>query len=290
MNSYNKQNEKVIVITGGTSGVGKAVAKELAKMKAKIIVIARNNKLMSEVKEEIIQYSNNTEIEFIQGNLASLESTRLAAEKISKKYPKINVLINNACSFHNKRVETEDGLESTFEVCYLSHFLLVLLLLDNLKAGTPSRIINLTSDIHLFFGLKIKDLQQKKRYRSQKAYGNAKAAMVLHAFELHKRLKDSGITANAFHPGKVLTNMITENLPKFLIKMKGKHISPEEAAKPLVYLAISDEVADISGKYFRKFDIGKSSKQSLNTHLQEELWKKSLKLIQNKISDFKSPI
>jgi len=280
--------DKVIVITGATSGLGKEVAKELSKMNATLVVIARNMELASKVKEEIIQYSDNPKIDFIQGDLSSLKSIKSAAEKIASKYPKINVLINNAGLFSSKRALTEDGFELTFGVDYLAHFYLVLLLINNLKAGVPSRIINVSSDIHLFFGLKINDLQQEKRYRSHKAYANAKSANVLHTYELHKRLKGTGVMVNAFHPGHILTKMTTDSIPKIVIKLNRNYITPEEAAKALVYLASSEEVANISGKYFQKFKISKSSKQSYDIQLQQQLWKKSLELIREKNHDVRS--
>jgi len=200
------------------------------------------------------------------------------------------VLINNAGLFSGKRLLSEDGFELTFAVDYLAHYFLVLLLLDNLKAAVPARIINVASDIHLFFGLKIKDIQQEKRYRSFKAYAHAKSAMVLHTYELHNRLIDTGITVNAFHPGKVLTKQITENQPKIAIKLNRNYITPEEAAKALVHLATSDEVAKISGNYFQKFKIGKSSKQSYDVNLQKRLWDESLEMIQDVFKDFESTI
>ncbi len=290
MNNTQNLKEKVIVITGGTSGLGKEAAKELAKTNATLVILARNMELASQVKEEIIKYSDNAKIEFIQSDLASLKSVKEAAEKIVSKYPKIDVLINNAGLFSSKRVLTEDGYESTFGVDYLAHFYLVLLLIEELKAGAPSRIINVSSNIHLFFGLKINDLQQEKRYRSQKAYGNAKAAMVFHTYELHKRLEGTGVTVNAFHPGHILTKMTTDSIPKIFIKLIRNYISPEKAAKALVYLAIDDEVANISGKYFQKFTMSESSKESYNVELQQQLWNKSLEMIQEKINGFQSKL
>ena len=287
----NTSNEgQVIVITGGTSGLGKEAVKQLAKRNTTVVIIARNMELAEKVKEETIAYSNNHKIDFINGDLSSLKSVKEAAEVIRKKYPKINVLINNAGIFNNKRILTEDGYESTFAVDYLAHFYLVSLLIEQIKAGAPSRIINVASDIHLFFGLKIDNLQQEKRYRSQKAYGNAKAAMVLHAYELHNRLQGTGITVNAFHPGHILTKMTTDSLPKILIKLNRGYITPEEAAKPLVHLATAKDLETTSGKYFRKFKIAKSSKQSYDRELQQRLWKASIELVQKKIPEFKPKI
>ncbi|MHA1156578.1 MAG: SDR family NAD(P)-dependent oxidoreductase [Candidatus Heimdallarchaeota archaeon] len=130
MNTTQNLKEKVIVITGGTSGLGKEAAKELAKTNATLVILARNMELASQVKEEIIEYSDNDKIEFIQSDLASLKSIKEAAERIVSKYPKIDVLINNAGLFNSKRVLTEDGYESTFGVDYLAHFYLVLLLIE----------------------------------------------------------------------------------------------------------------------------------------------------------------
>ncbi|MHA1505353.1 MAG: SDR family oxidoreductase, partial [Candidatus Heimdallarchaeota archaeon] len=283
-------SDKIVVFTGATSGLGKETARELAKINATLVIIARNKELAKQVKEEFVRETNNNKTEFIYGDLSSLKSVKTAAEKIRKKYPKIDVLINNAGLFSDKRVLSEDGYELTFAVDYLAHFFLVLLLIENLKAATPARIINVASDIHLFFGLKINDLQQEKRYRSFKAYAHAKSAMVLHTYELHNRLVELGVTVNAFHPGKVLTKQITENLPKIAIKLSRNYIQPEVAAKALVHLASSDEFANVSGKYFQKFKMGKSSKQSYDVDLQKRLWDESLELIQAVFKDFESPI
>ncbi len=288
MNSSKDLSNKIIVITGATSGVGKETARELAKMNATLVIIARNMELAKQVKEEFVNETNNNKIDFIHGDLASLQSVKSAAEEIKKKYSKIDVLINNAGLFGNKRKLSEDGYELTFAVDHLAHFFLVLLLIDNIKLAENARIINTSSNIHLFFGLKIKDLQQEKRYSSFKAYAHAKSANVLHAYELHNRLADSGITVNAFHPGKVLTK-INADLPKIAIKL-GKFDTPEESAKALVRLAVSEEVANESGKYFQKFKMTKSSKQSYDVELQKRLWDESLVLVQAVFKDFESPI
>ncbi|MHA1838119.1 MAG: SDR family oxidoreductase [Candidatus Heimdallarchaeota archaeon] len=285
MNSSNDLSNKTIVITGGTSGVGKETARELAKRNATLVIIARNMELAKQVKEEFVKETNNNKIEFIHGDLASLQSVKTAAEEIRKKYSKIDVLINNAGLFSNKRTLSEDGYEITFAVDHLAHYFLVLLLIDKIKKADHARIINVSSNIHLFFGLKIKDLQQEKFYTSFRAYAHAKSANVLHAYELHNRLADSGITVNAFHPGKVLTK-INEDLPKIAIKL-GKFDTPEDSAKALVHLAVSEELANESGKYFQKFEMRKSSRQSYKTELQKQLWDESLKLIQTVFKDFK---
>lgn len=289
MKASTTHDEKIIVITGATSGLGKEVIKELAKMNATIVAIARNKELSAKVKDEIVNSSGNNKIEFIYGDLSSLKSIKQAAEEIKKRYPKINVLINNAGIFHKKRTLTEDGFESTFGVDYLAHFYLTLLLIDNLKECAPSRIINIASDIHLFFGLKINNLQLEKNYRSHKAYGNAKAALVLFTNHLHKLLEGTSVTANAFHPGHFTSKMTKENLPKILTKLPRRVKTPEEAARALAYLATSDELTNVSGKYFRQLKIGKSSKQSYDIGLQQKLWNKSLDMIEEKIKGFKSP-
>jgi len=114
--------------------------------------------------------------------------------------------------------------------------------------------------------------------------------MVFHTYELHKRLEGTGVTVNAFHPGHILTKMTTDSIPKIFIKLIRNYISPEEAAKALVYLAIDDEVANISGKYFQKFTMSESSKESYNVELQQQLWNKSLEMIQEKINGFQSKL
>ncbi|NHJ48505.1 MAG: SDR family oxidoreductase [Asgard group archaeon] len=288
VNTVNDLSDKIVVITGATSGIGKEAAKELARMKATVVILARNMDLASKVKDEIEEYSSNTKTKFIQCDLSSLASVKTAAEMIKTNYPKIDVLFNNAGIFNKKRLETEDGFENTFGVNYLAHFYLTLLLIDNLKAGAPSRIINVSSNIHLFFGLKINDLQSEKRYRSQIAYANAKSAIVLFTYELHNRLTDTGITANVFHPGKVLTKMTTDSFPKFFLKLARGFLTPKQASESMIYIATSDELTNISGKYFQKSEIKKSSKQSYDKDLQKLLWDKSLEMIQEKMTDFQS--
>ncbi|MHA1952958.1 MAG: SDR family oxidoreductase, partial [Candidatus Heimdallarchaeaceae archaeon] len=254
---------KICLITGANTGIGKETARQLAALGSKVIMVCRNQEKGKKAQEDIIRTTKNRNIELSICDLASLKDVKHFAEEFIKNHSELHVLINNAGVFSMKRILTKDGYESTFGVNYLAHFYLTGLLLPLLKKSSPSRIINLSSDIHKFYKIKLKDLMLEKRYNGQQAYSNSKTAMILFSYKLVRELGESEITVNALNPGHVETQMTTVGLPKWFMKIRDsivKHQTPEEGARTSSYVASSDDLKNITGKYFYNCEEKKSGK------------------------------
>ena len=282
INQNYKSNKRFCVITGANAGIGKETAMQLAIKGYHIIMICRNREKAEKAQNEIKDKSGNEKIDLLIADLASLKSVENVAKEFKLNYKYLHVLINNAGIFNRKRIETENGYESTFAVDYLAHFLLTNSLLDVIKNSAPSRIINVSSNIHLYFKINFDDLMSEKKYSSQKAYANAKFALVLFSYELARRLNGTGVTVNALHPGHAKTKMTAPTKKRskiFLSLISPLTKSPEEAARTSVYLASSPEVEGITGKYFKNCKPVKSHKLTYDESLQMKLWRISEKLV-----------
>jgi NAD(P)-dependent dehydrogenase (short-subunit alcohol dehydrogenase family) len=273
--------DKVVMITGANSGIGKATSLALAKMDATVVMVARNKERGEAAKAEIIKESQNNSVDLLLADLSSLESVQQLATEFRKKYSKLHVLINNAGLFNRKRHVTTDGYENTFATNYLAPFLLTNLQLGLLKASAPSRIINVSSVGHYNGHINFEDLNLEKEYGGWKAYGQSKLALVLFTHELAKKLRGSGVAVNALHPGTVATNIWTRPfgpagfitaLPKLFMA------SPEEGAETIVYLASSPDAQSLSGEYLEKLKVKKSSEESYDEEIAQRLWDVSAKL------------
>ncbi|MBV9230503.1 MAG: SDR family oxidoreductase [Chloroflexi bacterium] len=275
---------KICMVTGATSGLGKATALGLAQMGATVVVVSRDRARGEAVQSEIKTKSGNDSVDLLLADLSSQQSIRQLVENFQQRYTQLHVLINNAGLFMLKRQETVDGLEMTFAVNYLAPFLLTNLLLDMLKASTPARIVNVSSDSHETGYIKMDDLQGKKHFNFWRAYGQSKLALVLFTYELARKLEGTGVTANSLHPGFVATN-IGQNGVGFVGRVAAKFIfsflgmSPEEGAKTQLYLASSPDVEGVTGKYFVKSIPVRSVPISYDEALQQQLWEASTKLV-----------
>ena len=274
---------KVCLLTGATSGIGKATALGLAQMGATVVMVSRDRARGEAAQAEIKTKSGNAAVDLLLADLSAQQSIRQLAENFQQRYTQLHVLINNAGLFMLRRRTTVDGLEMTFAVDYLAPFLLTNLLLDVLKASAPARIVNVSSATHEAGYIKLDDLQAEHHYRSMRAYGQAKLAVVLFTYELARRLQGTGVTANCLHPGFVATNIgqsgmgLASRIVTRLIFTFG--ISPQEGAKTSLYLASSPEVEGVTGKYFVKGIPQRSAPISYDKSLQRQLWEESVKLV-----------
>ena len=269
---------RTILITGANSGIGKATAIELAAKGYRIVFIARSIEKADAVKKEIISSSGNKNVEFIIGDLLFLAEVRKSAEIFKEKYKNLDVLINNAGVCLPERKITPDGFEHMFQINHLSHFLLTHLLLDLLKKSDEPRIINVSSAGHKMGKFDPENLQSQKKFGSFATYCDTKLLNILFTFELAEKLKGSGITVNALHPGVVRTNFAGELKGIFglLNKMfKPFLISPKRGAETSVYLALSEEVKNVTGKYFEKCKVVVPKNDFINSANQMLLWEKS---------------
>src|SRR5438132_1072876 len=274
---------KVCLLTGATSGIGKATALGLAQMGATVVMVSRDRARGEAAQAEVKTKSGNAAVNLLLADLSAQQSIRQLAENFQQRYTQLHVLINNAGLFVLRRRTTVDGLEMTFAVDYLAPFLLTNLLLDMLKASAPARIVNVSSNSHEAGYIKLDDLQAEHHYRSMRAYPQAKLAVVLFTYELARRLQGTGITANCLHPGFVATNFAQsdgEPAVRLLVKLIGSFgTSPEKGAKISIYLASSPDVEGVTGTYFVKSMPRRSASISYDESLQRQLWEQSAKLV-----------
>ena len=243
----------IALVTGATDGIGKVTALELAKRGFRVVMAARNASKAEAIKSEIVAASGTRDVDCLIADLASLRQVRQMAEAFRKRYSMLDALINNAGVFLPTRTETEDGYETTFQVNYLSHFLLTHLLLDPLKKSAQGRIINLSSSVHSVGKFDVHNLQSEKRFSVLGTYSASKLLMLMFTEELAKRLGGTRVTANAVHPGIVRTSMMLRAPGVFrivsLLSMPFS-VAPERGAGTSVHLATSPAVRAMTGQYF----------------------------------------
>ncbi len=269
---------KFSIVTGANSGIGYQTALGLARMGSVVVGVAKDPDRGERARKEIVAASGNPHVYMMFADLSSQGEARYLAERYRQRFPRLDVLINNAGIMIGKRQESVDGFELTFATNYLAPFLLTDLLLDMLKASAPSRIINVSSFAHkTTHGIDFDDLERKKgRFSAVKTYCESKLAVLMFSYELAKRLGGTGVTVNALNPGLVKTNL-GKNTTGFLklnavVLMKLFAISSERGARTSIYLASSPEVAGVTGKYFDKCRPKTSNKASRNTRDWQRLW------------------
>lgn len=270
---------KISLITGSTSGIGKATAASLAAKGAVVIIVGRNENKGEVVVEEIKSKMHNDNIFFEECDLADQSSINDFAYRINKNYPKIDVLINNAGCFTEKIQYTNDGIEAQFGVNHIAHFLLTHLLIPSLNKSDAARIINVSSDAHYRGTINFADLYFQEKYSAIKAYAQSKLANVLFTYELDRKLKASNkhnITVNALHPGEIKTRFVEKNNNKlfgsFWKLAKPLMQSIEKGAQTSVFLASAKQMEGISGQYWSKMKLKKSVKESYDKQVADRLW------------------
>jgi NAD(P)-dependent dehydrogenase (short-subunit alcohol dehydrogenase family) len=246
---------RICLITGATEGVGRATAVALAQRGFKVVLAARDAAKAAAVKREIAALAGAAAADDITADLASLRQTRALAATFQRRYPRLDVLVNNAGVFLPRRTETEDGFEATYQINYLSHFLLTQLLLDLLKKSAQGRIINLSSSVHAVGRFDAGNLQSEKRFSVLGTYAASKLFMLMFTRELARRLAGTRVTANAAHPGIVRTRMMLRAPGVFRLMSYLSlpwSITPAAGARTSVYLASSPDVDGVSGEYFAR--------------------------------------
>lgn len=275
---------KICLITGATSGIGKAAALELADLGASLILLSRNEKKGEKICDGIRKINNNVQVKFYKVNISSMNEVRNVSERIKTDFDRIDVLINNAGARFDKYFKNDEGMELTFATNHLGHFLLTLSLFEMLKKSAQGRIINVSSPAHSRGTEDLEDLVVPQNYDRRLAYGRSKLANLYFTYELSSRLKNTNITVNAVDPGGVATNFSRNNglyawLKHYLSYiLQLKLISPRKAAETIVYLASSRDLSVTTGKYlFEKKQIS-SSPASYSKDAALKLWQLSLKL------------
>jgi NAD(P)-dependent dehydrogenase (short-subunit alcohol dehydrogenase family) len=267
--------DKLVLITGATDGIGKKTASNIAGMGAQLVLVGRNEGKTKLVVEEIKAETGNQKIEYLLGDLSVQKEVRRVADEFCSKYDRLDVLYNNVGATYAKRELTIDGVEKTFALNQLSYFLLTHLLLDKLEENAPSRIICTSSGAHRKAGINLKNVNNSGLISIWTSYGQSKLANIMFVYALARRLEGTGVTVNSLNPGLVRTNIGRGNgkIMDFIIaKVVNRGIPVEEGSETPTYLISSDEVEGVSGKYFDKKVAVESKSISNDIEAQEKLW------------------
>lgn len=273
---------KTCVVTGCTSGVGRQAARALVSRGARLVMINRDRR-KSEDSCAALRSEFGAECAFFLADFSDLTQVRRAAEETIRAYPRIDVLVNNAGMHSTTLRRTADGRERVFCVNHLASFLLTWKLLDALKRAAPSRIIQVNSQGHRFGGLRLDDLDWKKRhYTGLRGYGASKTAQLLTVWEFADRLRGSGVIINAMHPGAVRSNIGGNNGPVYRW-FKNTVISrtlmdPKVSGQALLYLAAAPELADVSGVYFNLTHPETPAPHARDREMGRRIWEASRRL------------
>jgi retinol dehydrogenase-12 len=273
----------VVVLTGGTSGIGEATALKLAALGARLILVARDRQRTALTLERLRAKSPGIKHAAHFANLSRPGETIRAAREIAAAEPRIDILINNAGIMSARRQTTEDGLELTFATNHLAYFALTHGLLPRLQASAPGRIVNTASEVHRGARLDFDDLQSEKSYSGFGAYAKSKLANVLFTRELARRISGSGVTVNCLHPGVVASRFGQprsgeEGDPSTSSFLRSNGIPPEVAGEAIVYLATSPDLAQATGQYFNQMRAAKPSPEAQDLTVAEKLWGESERL------------
>ena len=274
---------KTALVTGATSGIGFYTALGLARDGADVIVGARNETRGRNAVEAIRRTNGSSKVDYLVADLSSMAGVRELAEATIEQVSRLDILVNNVGGFFLTREVSDDGYEMTFALNHLSYFLLTELLRDLLLESAPARIVNVSSVAHRNSRINFDDPQMMtRRYWPMTAYGQSKLANVLFTYELAHRLLDTGVTANALHPGLVRTGLGTKHIFRLLIPFVWfgltMAMSPKEGAKTSLMLAASPELEGVTGKYFSSGQEVRTSRRSYDKSAAERLWNLSEEL------------
>lgn len=277
-------SNQIALITGASSGIGYETAKSLANFGCEIIFACRNEKLTLEKIKALELENSRAKLNFIHVDLTNIKSCKAFCDKVKTQYQHINYLILNAGVFGLSYSLTSDGLETTFQVCHLSHFYITQQLSSLLNEN--SRIIVVSSESHRFANLSVINKETlnppPSKYWSMLQYNNIKLCNILFAMKLAKRWQSRGISVFALHPGNLVSTNLTRHW--WFYKVLFAVVKPftknlQQAASTTIYCSVADELKGLSGIYFNNCYICQSSKLSLNENLATELWNISDEII-----------
>ncbi|MDH6374247.1 retinol dehydrogenase-14 [Paenibacillus sp. PastF-3] len=268
---------KIALVTGANSGMGLATTVELARKGAKVIMVCRNRQRGEEALAAAKQKSHSEDIELMLCDLASLESIRSFAEEFIRKYPILDILINNAGVVTIKRQLTKNGFEMDLGVNHLGHFLLTNLLLEPLKAAEQGRIVVVASGAYKIGALHYEDPTLARRFNPAKAYARSKLANILFTKELAARLQGTRVTVNCVHPGAVGTNIGVNRetgFGKSILKLLSYFfLTPEQGADTAIYLATEPDLQEVTGQYYYRRKNQELTPRAQNKQEAQRLWR-----------------
>lgn len=271
---------KLALVTGANSGMGMATAAALADMGATVVMLCRNEKRGKEAFHTLSEKSDR-KLDLMYCDLGDFSSIHVFVDEFRSKYKKLDILVNNAGFISLDRQTTKDGLERQFGVNHMGHFLLTMKLIDLIPAG--GRIVNVSSGAHKVGNIHFEDINLTKGFNVIKAYSQSKLANVLFTRELANRLESKEIIVNCCHPGAVATNIGISRDTGFGKTITGMlkpfFQTPEQGAGTAIYLASSEEVEGITGEYFYRCKIAKSSKRSKDMGIAKRLFEVSEEIV-----------
>jgi len=274
---------KIVLITGGTGGIGKATAIGLARLGARVGITGRDLARAEQAATEIRAASGNPTVDGFAADLSSQAEVRRLAVAVLATYPRLDVLVNNVGGFWAHRHPTADGLEHTFALNHLASFLLTNLLLDRLKASAPARVVTVSSHVQAEGRLDFDDLQSGCSYSGQAAYSQSKLANVMFTNELARRLEGTGVTANSLHPGIVRTNFGAEDQARLFTVMSKLALpflkTPAQGAQASIYLASSPDMDGVTGEFFANGKPKTANRVTYDTDMTARLWNVSADLV-----------
>ena len=276
---------KVAVVTGGTAGIGKAIAAGLAGAGATVVVTGRDAKKGAEVADALAK-ATGSGVSFVAADLLSQRSVRALAAELTKRHPKIDVLVNNAGGAFWERGVTSEGIERSLALNLVAPFLLTELLMPSLKAAASARVVNVATKPRPKDVVALDDLMSERSYDGFGAYGRAKTGLIAWTYELSRRLSGTGVTANCLHPGVVPETNFALALPKpmqwlgpLFATISGMRASVEEAADTAIWLA-SDPSITASGGFYVKRKLERSPpEQTHDAAFAAKLWTACEKLV-----------
>jgi retinol dehydrogenase 14 len=274
---------KVVLVTGGTGGIGKATAIGLATIGARVGITGRDLARAEQAAADIRSASGNLAVDPFAADLSSQTEVRRLAVNVLDAYPRLDVLINNVGGFWAHRHQTVDGLEHTFALNHLAPFLFTNLLLDRLKASAPARVITVSSGAQAAGRIDFDDLQGTRNYSGQRAYSQSKLANIMFTNELARRVAGTGVTATAVHPGVVRTNFGAEDQAWFfaIISRVVRPLlkTPAQGAQTAIYLASSPDMDGVTGQFFVNCKPKTANKVAYDTDMTRRLWRVSADLV-----------
>ncbi len=274
---------KTVLITGATSGIGRAAAIGLATMGARVGITGRDRSRAEAAAAEIARASGKPAVDVFVADMSSQSEVRRLADEVLTTYPRLDVLLNNVGGFWAHRHMTADGLEHTLAVNHLAPFLLTSLLLERLIASAPARVVTVSSAAQSMGKIDFDDLMGETRYSGQRAYNQSKLANVMFTYELARRLQGTGVTATALHPGVTRTGFGADDPNLMMIPiiavLRPFMKSPTRGAETAVYLASSPEVEGVTGRYFADREARKSQDSSYDAATTARLWDVSAELV-----------
>jgi len=276
--------DRLVVISGATSGIGYLTARKFASRGANLLCINRSEEKSAARKEEL-EKEFGVKVEYILADMNVMADVRRAAEEVQKEDIPIDILVHNAGVHRTKRELSPEGFDKVFLANHLSSFMINILLSEKLKAQEKARIILVNSEGHRFapWGLQLDDLNwEKRRYSGLKSYGSAKLAQLQSMLLFDEYFKDSGVTINAMHPGAVISGPGQENRAFYRWYKRNlldKMLRPTEiASESIYYLGVSKEMEEVSGKFFNLTTEEEPAPPALDKEAAREIWEKSLEM------------